>query len=66
MNEHDLLDEQVVSQGRHLQHVKRWWRGVHPDRGCIVRGWTGWETLEEADRILPIHTFHVVANGPRG
>jgi hypothetical protein len=25
----------------------------------IIQGWTGQETVEEADRILPLHTFVV-------
>jgi hypothetical protein len=55
----DLLDEKVIFQNGRLQRVRRWWRGIHPDRGVIVHGWTGWETVEECDRILPLGTVNV-------
>ncbi len=49
----DLLHEQVISQRGNVQRIRRWWRGVHPDKGTIIQGWTGWETVEERDRIIP-------------
>jgi hypothetical protein len=55
----ELLDEQVISQRGHCQRVRRWWRGVHPEKGTIIQGLTGWETVEERDRILPLRTFAV-------
>ena len=55
----ELLDEKVIYQRGRLQRVRRWWKGVHPERGVIVYGWTGWETVEECDRILPLGTIHV-------
>src|SRR5437588_648282 len=64
MPKHELLDEQMLFQQGHFQRVRRWWRGIHPDRGTVVRGWSGWETVEEADRILPVWTF-TVKNDPR-
>lgn len=62
MSDHEMLDEKVVTQHGSMQRVQRWWRGVHPDKGIIIRGLTGWETLEETDRILPVRTF-VVTEG---
>jgi hypothetical protein len=59
MSDDELLDEQVISQWGRYQRVRRWWRGIHPDRGVITRGWTGWETVEERDRLLPLRTFVV-------
>jgi len=62
--ENDLLDEQVIFERGRFQRIRRWWRGLHPDRGTLVQGWTGWETVEEVDRILPARTF-VVRRGRR-
>jgi hypothetical protein len=59
MRNDELLDEKVIASHGPCQRVRRWWRGVHPEKGIIVRGWTGWETVEEADRVLPLHTFIV-------
>jgi hypothetical protein len=53
----ELLDEKVMFQRGRLQRVRRWWRGIHPDKGTITRGWTGWETVEEKDRIMPAGSF---------
>lgn len=55
----ELLDEKVVFQSGRLQRIRRWWRGVHPEKGTIIQGWTGWETLEETERIVPFLTFVV-------
>ncbi|MBV9122041.1 MAG: hypothetical protein JO112_01615 [Planctomycetes bacterium] len=59
MSDQDLLDEKVIAQRGSWQRVRRWWRGIHPEKGVIIQGWTGWETVEEVDRILPIQTFEV-------
>jgi hypothetical protein len=52
-----LLDEKVIAQRGCLQRIRRWWAGIHPDKGVITKGWTGLETVEEKDRIVPIRTF---------
>lgn len=52
MAEQDILDVQVIYQRGAFQRIKRWWRGIHPERGIIIRGWTGWETVEETDRVV--------------
>jgi hypothetical protein len=57
----DLLDQKVIHQNQHLQHVRRWWRGIHPSKGVICWGWTGWETVEERDCLRVIHHFTVAA-----
>ena len=59
MSSEQILDEKVVYQNGHFQRVRRWWRGPHPEKGTITRGWTGWETVEERERILPVQTFLV-------
>ncbi len=59
----ELLNEKILSRRGSFKRVRRWWRGIHPDRGTITKGWTGWETVEEADRVLPIKTF-TVSGGP--
>jgi hypothetical protein len=35
--------------------------GMHPDKGVITKGWTGWETVQETER-LPIRTFNVAGS----
>jgi hypothetical protein len=59
MRNPEILDEQVIFQQGRVQRIRRWWRGVHPDRGVIILGWTGWETVEEKDQIIPVRTFVV-------
>ena len=56
-----LLDQRVIHQIGPLQRVRRWWKGIHPEKGTIIRGLTGLETVEEIDRIVPIHTFRVAS-----
>ena len=58
----ELLDEKVMFQRGPLQGVRRWWRGIHPDKGTITRGWTGWETVEEKGSIMPAGTFTATEN----
>jgi hypothetical protein len=55
----ELLDEKVISQQGRYKRIQRWWRGIHPDRGVIIQGYTGWETFEEKDLIVPVQTFIV-------
>jgi len=55
----EVLDEQVILEHGHFQRVRRWWRGIHPDKGVVIRGLSGWETVEEKDRILPMRTVLV-------
>jgi hypothetical protein len=52
------LDEKVISRLGGLPRVRRWWSGVHPERGMITLGWSGWETVEEKD-VVPIHIVNV-------
>ena len=61
MPERELLDEQVICQSGSWQRVRRWWRGIHPEIGTITMGWSGWETVEERDRVRAVHTFQVLA-----
>jgi hypothetical protein len=62
MPDRDLLDEQVLYQHGPWQRIRRWWRGAHAEKGTITAGWTGWETVEEKDRILALHRFVVTDN----
>lgn len=61
MSERELLDEQVICQSGSWQRVRRWWRGIHPELGTITHGWSGWETLEECDRVRALYTVVVNA-----
>jgi hypothetical protein len=58
-----LLDQQVLHKRGPFQRVRRWWRGILPHKGRVIQGLTGWETLEEADRLMPAHTFAVKDDG---
>jgi hypothetical protein len=58
MEQPELLDEKAISQRGKFRRVRRWLRGMHPDKGVITKGWTGWETVQETER-LPIRTFNV-------
>jgi hypothetical protein len=62
MFESTLLDEKIISQSGRLSRIRRWWSGIHPERGTITLGWSGWETIEEKDHVS-IHVF-TVQNGP--
>jgi hypothetical protein len=55
----ELLDQKVIYQRGRFQRVRRWWRGAHPEKGTITKGWTGWETVEDKERLLPVRTFSV-------
>lgn len=59
MNAEELLDEKVVAQNGGFQRIRRWWKGIHPEKGKITRGWSGWETVEEVDRLLLLHRIEV-------
>jgi hypothetical protein len=59
MRDRAILDEKVIFRKGPLQRIKRWWKGIHPDRGMVHQGWTGWETVEEKDRIVPERVFTV-------
>lgn len=60
MSRTDILDEQVIFQHGSLARVRRWLRGVHPGVGTIIQGFTGWETVVEADVIKPKKMFFVL------
>jgi hypothetical protein len=59
MRDKVILDEKIIARKGPLQRIKRWWKGIHPDRGTVHQGWTGLETVEEKDRIVPERVFTV-------
>jgi hypothetical protein len=59
MADREMLDVRVLWHQGPLQFIRRWWRGAHPDRGVIVNGWTGLETLEETVRFVPVRVVDV-------
>jgi hypothetical protein len=63
MDQPELLDEKSISHRGKFRRVRRWLRGMHPDKGIITKGWTGWETVQETER-LPIRTFNVARSKP--
>lgn len=56
----EILDEQIIQKSGCFERGRRWLRGRHPKLGTIVWGLTGWETMQEFDRIRPLHTFTVI------
>lgn len=56
----EILGEEILSQNGSFRRVRRWVRGIHPELGVIVQGYTGWETMIEADVIKPMGVFHVI------
>lgn len=55
----EILDEETVSQSGCFRRVRRWLKGIHPELGIIVRGFTGWETLQEISVVKAMQTFEV-------
>ena len=43
----ELVGEEVVYQSGSYRKVRRYWRGIHPALGVIVRGWSGWDSSED-------------------
>lgn len=54
-----ILDTKIIGQFGAYVRLRRWLRGIHPTRGYIIRGLTGWETVEEKDVLRPLHFFKV-------
>lgn len=59
----EILDEHIIAQHGSFKRVKRWLRGRHPHLGILHMGYTGWETIQEADVIVPMVVF-TVAEAP--
>jgi hypothetical protein len=58
-----VLHEQILYQKGAYKRVRRWLKGAHPDRGRIMFGYSGLETVEERDVIaLRLYTVFPKAN----
>ncbi len=55
----ELLDEKVIFQKGSFKRVRRWYRGIHPTLGVIIKGLTGWETVADQDVITPKYYYKV-------
>jgi hypothetical protein len=55
----EILGEEIVHKSGCYSRVRRWVRGVHPELGVIVRGYTGWETMQELDVIKAMGSVYV-------
>lgn len=55
----EILGEVVVSQSGGIKRVRKYLRGVHPDKGIIIKGFTGLETMVEIDIIERLQKFVV-------
>lgn len=56
----EILSEIVLYQKGSLKRVRRYLRDMHPHLGIITRGFTGWETIQEIDVVVPIAKFSVI------
>ena len=56
-----ILSRRVIRKSGCFAQVRFYLRGSHPHRGILTNGFTGPETIEEKDVIIPIKTFQVVA-----
>ena len=54
-----MLDQQVLYQRGCFKRVRRYLRGIFPERGIISKGYTGFETIEEVDVISAIKKIEV-------
>jgi len=60
----EVLDELILHKSGCFERGRRWLRGQHPKLGVIAWGYTGWETMQDFDRIRPIGTFTVSRRQP--
>jgi hypothetical protein len=56
----EILGEEILSQNGSFRQVRRWVRGMHPEIGVIVRGYTGWETMIDVSVIKPLLVVYVI------
>lgn len=59
LDEVEVLDEITLYRSGSFKRVRRYLRGIHKDRGQIIRGHTGWETVEETDVLVPMFVYTV-------
>ena len=59
LGEIEILDEHVLYQKDCFRKVRRWLRGKHPELGVLHVGYSGWETIQEVEVMIPTHTFTV-------
>lgn len=64
MSDPEVLSEQVLKENGCLKTVKRYLKGIHPGRGVITAGLTGWETIEEKMIVKPTLKFNVIDTVP--
>ena len=59
MSEPEVLSTEIISTSGSLRHVRRYLRGIHPHRGVIHYGYTGWETIEDKFVIVPVKVYTI-------
>lgn len=60
----EILDEEIIYENKSFRKLKRWIKGIHPELGIIVRGYTGFETLIEKEVIIPMKKYEVIEEVP--
>lgn len=55
----EILGEEVLFRSGCFRRVRRWLRGIHPGLGVVIRGYTGWETVQEISVIRPMTVLYV-------
>jgi ABC-type polysaccharide/polyol phosphate transport system ATPase subunit len=60
MDNIEILSEIVLYQKGSFKRVRRYLRNKHPSLGVITKGFTGWETVQEIDVIIPMGKFEII------
>jgi len=55
----EIVGTEVIAQSGCFMRVRRYYRGWHPQLGTLHFGWSGKETIEEADVIKAMGIFTV-------
>lgn len=55
-----ILSEEILAQQGSYKRVRRFLSGHHPERGKLTEGWSGPETIEETDAIVPVAVITVL------
>jgi len=55
----EVLSEEVLYRNGVFLEVRRWLKGIHPEKGKVCWGWTGWETVQEISLIRPVNKVEI-------
>ena len=61
----ELVGEVVIHQTNAVKRVRQYYKGAYPDKGIIVKGLSGIETMVETEIIKSLRKFNVFDITPR-